>query len=83
MQEKRWSFTSAVGDLIKSLPPDNIHNVLIILNCYQRYCDFLEQNYDPFLVSFVKLLQPEQQAAVDAHHSFSRSSSSLAKSAVG
>ena len=31
---------------------------------------FVERNYTPFLVSFVKAQQPDQQASVDAHQSF-------------
>ena len=31
---------------------------------------FVEQNYDPFLVNFVKAPQPVLQASLDAHQSF-------------
>ena len=31
---------------------------------------FVERNYTPFLVNFVKAQQPDQQASVDAHQSF-------------
>ena len=31
---------------------------------------FVERNYEPFLINFVKAPQPEVQASVDAHQSF-------------
>ena len=43
---------------------------------------FVEQIYNPFLVNFVKALQPEVQASVDASQTFSRLLAGRAKMAV-